>query len=312
MKTMKFSIVVALATLVTFSGCVKHQKRTFTPTKIAKPIVLHNVSVTGSAEALKRLTVGGPHEKALSLSPDKKWLLIETYKVKSQNHIIQKMRLSNGLKMLLTPENSSSVDAVWNPNQKSFIFATNRMQHYSIVESMGANGGAGVRFITKSALGKADNPDISSDGKRVAFTVDGNIAIVNPNGMNLVMFGSGYRPKFSPNNKYILYTQKVGDYRHIYTMRTDGQEVIQLTSERAKEYAANWSPSGKKIAFVSNRVGNYKHIFIMDRDGSNVTQLTDGQFNITSLEWGNDGYIYFSADSGGNQDIWRLKPKGKN
>ena len=304
-----FLITTSLIAVTVFTGCQKQPKIALAPTP--QPVVhqVSSVSVTGSAEALKRLTVGGPHEKVLSLSPDKKWLLIETYKTKSSNHIIQKMKLSNNLKMLLTPDSSSSRYAVWHPNQKSFIFSTDRMRNNSIVQSMGVNGGSGVRFITKSSLGQAKYPDISSDGKKIIFSVDGNLAMVNPNGMNLIMYGAGYRPKFSPDNKHMLFIQKVGDYRHIYTMRTDGQEIFQLTSEQARDFGANWSPSGKKIAFVSDRVGGHRHLFIMDNDGSNVTQLTDGAFNINSIEWGDDGYIYFSADAGGNEDVWRLKPK---
>ena len=314
MRLINTSILLSsLLALTVFSGCSqKAQKVVLKPTykpavKVAKPI--HTVSVTGSAEALKRLTVGGAHERVLSLSPDKQWLLIETYKNKDSNRIIQKMKLSNGLKMLLTPESSSSRYGVWHPTQKSFLFATNRMRNYSIVQSMGINGGSGVRFVTKSSLGDSLYPDISSDAKQIVFSVDGNLAMVEPNGMNLIMFGSGYRPKFSPNNKQILFIQNVGDYRHIYTMTTDGQEMIQLTSERVSDYAANWSPNGKQIAFVSNRVGGNSHIFTMNNDGSNIIQLTDGNYNIRSLEWGDDGYIYFSADAGGNEDVWRLKPK---
>jgi len=310
---MKITTLIGVSlTLLSLSGCAKPQKRkVLEPTPVAKkaPRPSGTVSVTGSAEALKRLTVGGPHEKVLSLSPDKKWLLLETYRDKNSNRIIQKMKLSNGLKMLLTPESSSSRYGVWHPSQKSFIFATNRMKHYSIVESLGVNGGSGVRFITKSSLGDSLYPDISNDGKKIVFSVNGNIAMVQPNGMNLVMFGSGYRPKFSPDNKKILFIQHVGNYRHIYTMTTDGQEMIQLTSEKVHDYAANWSPNGKKIAFVSDRVGGHSHLFTMNIDGSNITQLTDGNYNIRSLEWGNDGYIYFSADAGGNEDAWRLKPK---
>lgn len=277
--------------------------------KYVIPVKVNSVSVTGSAEALKRLTVGGPHERVLDLSPDGKWLLLETYKQQKSNRVLQKMKLSNGIKMLLSPESSSNKHAAWNPNGKSYIFSTNRMTHYSIVQSMGVNGGSGVKFITKSALGDAKYPDVSSDGKQIVFSVDDNLAMVKPNGMDLIIFGSGYRPKFSPNDKKILYAQKVGAYRHIYIMNADGQEIIQLTSERAKDFAANWSPNGRKIAFVSDRVGGHRHLFIMNIDGSNITQLTDGQFNVNSLEWGDDGYIYFSADAGGNEDVWRLKPK---
>ncbi len=44
-------------------------------------------------------------------------------------------------------------------------------------------------------------------------------------------------------------------------------------------------------------------------NGQGLTQLTEGKFNIHSASWEKDGFIYFSADAGGNIDIWRLKPK---
>lgn len=308
MKLLNISVAVAtLATMALFTGC-DESPRPEAPIYV-KPKPVGMVSVTGSAEALKRLTVAGPHERVLSLSPDNQWLLLETYKHSKDNRVVQKMRLSNGVKMLLTPDSSSNKHAVWHPNQKSFVFATNRMRNFSIVQSMGVSGGSGAKFITKSSLGDATYPDISSDGKQVVFSVDGMLSMIEPNGMNLIMFGAGYRPKFSPDNKHIVYAQKVGKYRHLYTMRTDGQEVVQLTSERVKDYGANWSPSGKKLAFVSNRVGKHRHLFVMDIDGSNITQMTNGSFNVNSIEWGGDGYIYFSSDAGGNEDVWRLKPK---
>ena len=319
MKLSTLSIMsTSLIAIAIFSGCSQKTEVKYIPaptfkanpkTIVVKPKSVSMVSVTGSAEALKRLTIGGPNERVLSLSPDKKWLLLEAYKHSGSNRIVQKMKLSNSTKMLLTPESSDNRHATWHPTQQSYIFTSNRMRNYSIVQSMGVNGGSGVRFITKSSLGNAKYPDISNNGRKIIFSVEGSLAMVGLNGRDLIMFGSGYRPKFSPDDKTILYAQKVGDYRHIYTMSTDGQEVVQLTSEYAKDFAANWSPDGNKIAFVSDRVGNNRHLFIMDKDGNNIRQLTNGDFNINSLEWGDDGYIYFSADAGGNEDIWRLKPK---
>ena len=47
----------------------------------------------------------------------------------------------------------------------------------------------------------------------------------------------------------------------------------------------------------------------MDITGRNLIQLTNGNYNVTSLNWGRDGYIYFSANVNNNNDIWRLKIK---
>ncbi len=298
------------------SGCGEKPRPAPKPVPIVKkyvpkPVTANQVSITGSARALKRLTVGGANERAYSLSPSGTWLLVEAKSVKSKDRkkIIEKINIQNpNIKMILTPANSASANPVWNPDESSFIFASNRMRNLSIVQSLGVNGGSGVRFLTKNALGDAKNPDVSSDGSKVIFNVNNSITMMDNDGNNMIMYGSGYRPRFSSDDSTILYIQVVGKYRHIYTMSIDGSSMLQLTSENANDYAANWSPDSSHIAFISDRVGGKMHLFVMDRNGGNIIQLTDGNFDITSVEWGDDGYIYFSANIDNNEDIWRLMP----
>lgn len=315
-KIVRLSLLgILLVSVAVFTACAKPKPKRF---------IANKVSMTGSAEALKRITVGGLEEKVLDLSPDGQWLLVEVYKGDCKkkrrrgrqpvedncyNHSIQKMKLNSGIKMLITPKSSSNRDAVWHPNQKSFIYITNRMGKYTVVRSMGISGGSGVRFISKQSLGNTSKPDITSDGKLIAFTAEGMLTLIKPDGTNITMLGNGYRPKFSPDDKKIAYIQYAGDYAHIYTMTKDALEITQLTSEKTRETQVIWSPDGKRLAFISNRVGGYRHLFIMNLEGSDVMQLTDGKFNVNSVVWGNNGYMYFSSDAGGNNDIWALKPK---
>ena len=50
--------------------------------------------------------------------------------------------------------------------------------------------------------------------------------------------------------------------------------IVQLTRNTAQEYSPDFSPDGRRIAFVSERDGN-PEIYVMEADGDNQVRLTD-------------------------------------
>jgi hypothetical protein len=282
-------------------------------------ILAESVSITGSAGLLSRVTTGGPGEKVLDLSPDKAWLLIEVFETgpgASGNHVLQKINLATRAKVLLSPKGSNNREAVWHPSGTSMIFVSNRLGTNTLVQSLGIAGEVGVRFITQPSLGSSRFPAVTTDGKDIAFSIGDNpatqtLAIVQEDGANLRMFDLGSTPCWSGDSKTLLFVRKVGDFFRIFSMDAQtGTNLIELSSTACNDVAPQWSPSGNHIAFISDRVNNRKHLYIMNSNGQNVTQLTDGLFDIDSIHWGKDGFIYFSANAGDNWDVWRLKPKG--
>ncbi len=61
--------------------------------------------------------------------------------------------------------------------------------------------------------------------------------------------------------------------RQIYTMNTDGSNVINLTKNEAENFSPAFSPDGSKIAFEYVDM----EIYIMNTDGSNRTRLTNNE-----------------------------------
>lgn len=278
--------------------------------KVHTPTIDKNVGITGAAGELKRLTFGGYEELVSKLSNDGKWLLMDTYNLNGNNRsktIIQKLSLETGVKMILTPSNSTNNRAIWDTDDKSIIF-TSKRSGSAIVQSMGVDGESGIKFITNSSLGTASEPDLNNQGTDIVFVLNNQISMIKPNGTQVRMFGNGYLPKFSPNDDKILFSKDIGERTHIFTMKTNGTQLMQLTAENASDFEGSWSPNGEQIAFISNRANNHNHLFIMNSNGSNIIQLTDGNFDISSVHWGKDGNIYFSANAGGNRDLWKLKP----
>uniref|UniRef100_UPI004047811A TolB family protein n=1 Tax=Aliarcobacter sp. TaxID=2321116 RepID=UPI004047811A len=304
--------LICSLSILLLSGCVQKPVyvQSYKAPTVKKLVIAKTVGVTGAAGELKRLTFGGYEELVSKLSNDKNWLLIDTYSIENgvrSNTIIQKLNVHSGAKMILTPANSDNKRAIWSSYDESIIFTTKRSGS-AIVESMGVNGENGVKFITNSSLGTSSDANMNKEGTDIVFVLNDSISMINPNGTQIRMFGNGFGPKFSPNGEKVLFAKKAGDYIHLFTMRNNGTELMEITSEAANDYEGSWSPDGNKIAFISNRANNHNHLYVMDAAGDNIIQLTDGEFDVSSLDWGDDGFIYFSANAGGNRDIWKLKP----
>ena len=82
-------------------------------------------------------------------------------------------------------------------------------------------------------------------------------------------------------------------------------------SSTRNDSTPQFSPNGKRIAFVSDRSGNLE-IWVSDSDGSNTVQLTSfGGPAVTTPRWSPDGgRIAFDSDAEGEYDIWVIRASG--
>jgi Tol biopolymer transport system component len=134
----------------------------------------------------------------------------------------------------------------------------------------------------------------------------------------------------SPDGSTILFERDPeqtpdGDYG-IWTMRTDGSALTQLTPSDGVDGGPQWSPDGTQILFTRHLggvPGNPRSgIFVMNADGSDVHALSDDpQIDYASAGWSPDGarilvntydaegegYVLFvmNADGSGLREIYR-------
>lgn len=92
-------------------------------------------------------------------------------------------------------------------------------------------------------------------------------------------------PPIPPDRK-LGYLWGLDEY-DIYSSKTDGSDVVQLTNEPGYDAEAAVSPDGKMVVFTSVRNGDLD-IYTMNIDGSNVKQLT--------FTYGYDGGPFFTPD----------------
>ncbi|MEW6741610.1 MAG: hypothetical protein AB1486_02530 [Planctomycetota bacterium] len=158
----------------------------------------------------------------------------------------------------------------------------------------------------------------SHDGKRLVFQSTrppfecDQIFMMNTDGSDLRLVSTGRGRTtcafFLPGDERILYASThlgrddcppppdrshgyvwaIYDSYDIFTARTDGSDLRQLTETPGYDAEATVSPDGTSIAFTSTRDGDLE-IYTMDIDGSNVRRLT--------FEKGYDGGPFWSPDS---------------
>lgn len=105
--------------------------------------------------------------------------------------------------------------------------------------------------LTNPPTGNCD-PDISNDGEKILYVSrfgmgNSDIWIMDSNGDNgreLISHPAlDYNPKFSPDNKYIVFTSERDGNWNIYIMEIDSRNIMKLTDEKSNNDRPDWGYS---------------------------------------------------------------------
>ena len=235
-----------------------------------------------------------------SLSPDGRTLaFIRTVDVKADLYLLA---VSDGLKAVDEPKrielgNLRAYAPVWTEDGREIVFwntgstylnTDNESGLWRIDVSGSSDRSAEPQRL--AALGEnAIQPAISRRGHRLAYT-------------SFSIHSSIWRitaPGGSKTNDVKSAGSEKGDTPFIYSTRNDS--------------APEFSPDGKRIAFMSNRSGNWE-IWVCDSDGSNPVQLTSFRgASVIFPRWSPDGgHIAFASDAEGDGEfhIWVTSANG--
>ncbi len=174
------------------------------------------------------------------------------------------------------------------------------------------------------SLKRVGSPEISPDGRRVAYTVrdtnwDDNsydtqiwIADVTTGASRQLTQSkkSSQSPAWSPDGSRLAFISDRTDKRQIYLINPLGGEADALTSLDEGVAAFSWAPDGKAIAYTSTepksavlkerekKFGEFQvveqdyrmtHLFVIDVATRATRTLTSGAFTVGSYAWSPDG-----------------------
>src|SRR5258708_1213409 len=111
----------------------------------------------------------------------------------------------------------------------------------------------------------ARTPDISPDGKLVAFSYLGDIWVVETIGGIARAITShpahDIYPVFSPDGRYLAFSSNRHGSYDVYVVPAHGGRPKRLTSDSASDLVCGWSPDGKQVLFASTRSTEFPQSF---------------------------------------------------
>ncbi|MBI4312395.1 MAG: S9 family peptidase [Chloroflexi bacterium] len=115
------------------------------------------------------------------------------------------------------------------------------------------------------------DPQISSDGRRIAYVVTEIDA-------------------------------KADGYRSAIWVAEDSAAPRQLTSGGKSDAQPRWSPDGRYLAFLSNRAGNANQLYLLPMTGGDPAKLTELPRGVNEIAWSpRSDAIAFTSRTGGAQ-----------
>jgi len=286
---------------------------------------------TGETRQLTSPPVGYDGDFDPALSPDGRMLAFARTPVGLLSEIyimpVSPDLAAAGAAHQITFDDQVSASPAWTADGRAIIYSTGRREGFSRLTRVALSRGAAAAppEPVQGIREPAEQPTISRDGRRLAYTVilrDLNIWELRlPDRLgkpatSTVLLGSTRAellPQYSPDGTKIAFTSDRSGSYEVWICNRDGSNPVQLTSGGAgNRIDAHWSADGKQIAYVSF-AGNQGQVNIVNAEGGTPRRLVSIQEGYGNPSWSHDGkWIYFTCVEKGVRQICRIAVEGGN
>jgi len=258
---------------------------------------------------------------ALSWSPDGKYLAFSGQRSpREPNSIFLLSRESLETRQITSPPTGFLGDSTpaFSPDGKVLAFVRGASSRDVEIYIMPAAGGEPKRLTFENRSGRS--LAWTADGRDILFSLWGSatfrlwrVSAAGGTPEQLPVGEGGATLAISRQGDHLAYSQESRD-TDIWRVGTSGSASIhptRLISSTRLDYAPQYSPDSKRIAFTSGRSGS-NEIWVCDADGLNPVQLTSfAGPDVGSPRWSPDGrQVTFDSVATGNRDIFVVSLEG--
>lgn len=142
-------------------------------------------------------------------------------------------------------------------------------------------------------------PALSPDGRQVVFSSEGDLWVVDRGGGTAfrltAMAGDELYPRFSPDGKWLAFSNDLLGHFDVYVMPSGGGTIRQLTFHEGNDLVDSWSWDSLSIYFNSNRYNDFTE-FNIALSGGTEKRLFEHFFNTVHglIEHPVSGDVYFT------------------
>jgi tricorn protease len=174
----------------------------------------------------------------------------------------------------------------------------------------------------------ARTPDISPDGKTIAFSYLGNIWVVEAGGgvARRVTRHQAHdiNPLFSPDGRSLAFSSNRNGSYDVFVVPVHGGKLQRLTFDAAADHPSDWSPDGKTILFTSSRNPGFpfaQEAYTVPAEGGTERRITvaggrEGVFSpkgdLIAYVRGQGSWFRKGYRGSSNDDIWVSNADGTN
>lgn len=197
----------------------------------------------------------------------------------------------------------------WSPDGTRIAFSSSRSGEGTLsIYVADATGGNGHRLTFDPD--DDHDPAWSPNGRQIAYAGTGvNLMAEDGSIVRRITAELPLRsPTWSPNGRSIAFASGPNarlSTTEIYSVRTTGAALKQLTSRGRGAVQPAWSPDGRRIAFVTG-----SDLYVMNPDGSGQRRLTFTAAPESSPAWSPDGRLIVFARGKGRMSLYVIPSAG--
>lgn len=190
------------------------------------------------------------------------------------------MAQANGLNPInLTNNPTTDYQPAWSPDGTRIAFVTDRDGNREIYSMSAADGTSLVRHT--ATPDDETLPVWSPDSSKIAFVTTGTgsstLWLLDSLGTRQLTTINATGPVWSPDGTRIAFVGEnpAGSLNQdVFSIRTDGTDLMQYTVNGAAVKGITWSPGGIWLAFADNSSGNFE-VYAIRASGIGVVRLTN-------------------------------------